>query len=182
MDRTGERWDPIQAVSIGFTRTILNLASVDMIHPLGDADWEPGLKQTLQGCALSVWPGRVTHMPIRSTNCATTKRPTPFSDRKPLSPATDRWSIWRLCTAVKLTEKGSRSHRRGGLTKGPSCFTTKRPARSGIRKKTDCWGSRVCSSKISCPDEVFEITLATRWSMGHSLHPLDEISLNTHAV
>ena len=120
------------------TRPILNSASVGMhsthwMIPIGN----PVQSRTPRGCALSVWPGMVTFMPIRSTHCAPMKRPTPFLGRRPSSPATDRWSIWRLCTAVKLTGKCSPSHRRDGLTKGPSCNTTRRPAHYGIRKKMD---------------------------------------------
>ena len=46
LDRTGERWDITQAVSIGFDPDHFEFGiGRHAFNPLGDADWEPGLKQ-----------------------------------------------------------------------------------------------------------------------------------------
>ena len=50
VDRTGERWDITQAVSIGFDPDHFEFGiGRHAFNPLGDADWEPGLKQNGSG-------------------------------------------------------------------------------------------------------------------------------------
>ena len=50
VDRTGERWDITQAVSIGFDPDHFEFGiGRHAFKPLDDSDWEPGLKQNGSG-------------------------------------------------------------------------------------------------------------------------------------
>ena len=135
------------------TRSIFSSASGrHAFNPLDDTHWEPGLKQNGSGMRIIGVAGN-GDAHVFGQRIAPTKL-----GRRPSSPATDRWSIWRLCTAVKLT---GRAHDappvRDGLTKGPlRAFQAGRLAR--IMQKTGLIG--VCFSKDTAQMKSED----TRWS------------------